>query len=64
MEQNSSKNSLALVKTNCVSKYTFSVQKLCYLQHKYKGLSKKYDFAIILVMPSKNKSINLKLSKY
>ena len=40
MKQDSTKSHLALVKTIRVSKYTFSVQKLCYSQHKYKGLSK------------------------
>ena len=38
------------MKTDCVSKYTLSVQKLCYSQHKYKGSSKKYYPFIILVM--------------
>ena len=28
-------------KTNRVSKYTISVQKLCYSQHEYKGSNKK-----------------------
>ena len=41
MEQDSTKNHLALAKTNRVSKHTLSVQKLCYSQHKYKGSSKK-----------------------
>ena len=41
MEQDSTKNRLALVKTNRVSEYALSVQKLCYSQHKYKGSSKK-----------------------
>ena len=50
MEQDSTKNHLTLAKTNRVSKYTFSVQKLCYLEHKYKGSSKKYSPFIILVM--------------
>ena len=64
MEQDSTKNCLALAKTSLVSKYTLSVQKLCYSQHKYKGSSKKYYPVIILVMPSENESINLKLLKY
>ena len=64
MEQDSTKKGLALGKTNRVSKYTLSVQNLCYSQHKYKGLSKKYYPVIILIMPSKNESINLKLPKY
>ena len=42
MEQDSTKNCLALVKNNRVSKYLLSVQQLCYPQHKYKGSSKKY----------------------
>ena len=42
MEQDSTKNRLALVKNNRVSKYLLSVQQLCYPQHKYKGSSKKY----------------------
>ena len=36
IEQDSPKNRLALVKTNRVSKYIFSVQKLCYLWYEYK----------------------------
>ena len=64
MEQDSTKTRVALVKTNPVSKYTLSKQKLCYSQHKYKGLSKEYYPFIILAMPSKNKSMNLKLPKY
>ena len=53
MEQDSSKDRVDLVKTNRVSKYTLSVQKLCYSQHKYKGSSKKYYPFIILVMLQK-----------
>ena len=64
MEQDSTKNHLALAKTNRVSKHTLSVQKLCYSQHKYKGSSKKYYPVITLVMPSKNELINLKRPKY
>ena len=64
MEQDSTKNRVALVKTNRVSIYTLSMQKLCYSQRKYKGSSKEYYPFIILVIPSKNESINLKLSKY
>ena len=55
---------MTLAKTNRVSKYTLSVQKLCYLKHKYKDSSKKYHPFIILAMFSKNESINLKLRKY
>ena len=36
MEQDSSKNRLALVKTNRVSKYMLSVQKLCCSYYEYK----------------------------
>ena len=36
MGQDSIKNFLALVKTNRVSKYTLSMQKLCYSQDKHK----------------------------
>ena len=36
MEEDSSKNRLALVKTNSVSKYIFSVQKLCCSCYEYK----------------------------
>ena len=36
MEQDSSKNRLALVKTNCVSKYMLSTQKLCCSYYEYK----------------------------
>ena len=53
MEQDPTKNRVALVKTNRVSKYTLSVQKLCFSQDKYKGLSKKYYPVTILLMPSK-----------
>ena len=53
MEQDPTKNRVALVKTNRVSKYTLSVQKLCFSQDKYKGLSKKYYHVTILLMPSK-----------
>ena len=55
---------MTLAKTNRVSKYRLSVQKLCYLKHKYKDSSKKYHPFIILAMSSKNESINLKLRKY
>ena len=64
MEENSTKNRVALVKTNRVPKYTPFVQKLYYSQDKYKSSSKKYNFFIILVMPTKNESINLKIPKY
>ena len=64
MEQNSAKNRAGLVKTNRVSKYMLSMQKLCYSQHIYKGSSKEYYPLVILVMPSENESINLKLPKY
>ena len=50
-----------MVKTNRVSKYKLSMQKLYYSQYKYKDSSKKYYPFIILVMPSKNESINLEL---
>ena len=40
MEQDSTKNRLALEKTNRVSKYMLSVLKLCYSQHN-KDSSKK-----------------------
>ena len=56
-ERDSSKNRLALVKTNRVSKFMLSVQKLCCSYYEYKGSSKKYCPVIILVMPSKNESI-------
>ena len=36
MEQKSSKNCLALVKTNHVSKFMLSVQKLCCSYYEYK----------------------------
>ena len=36
MEQDSSKNRLALVKTNRVSKYMLSAQKLCCSYYEYK----------------------------
>ena len=64
MEQDPAKNRVAVVKTNRVSKYTLSLQKLCYSQHEYKGSSKEYYPFIILVIPSKNESVNLKLPKY
>ena len=58
MEQDSTKNRAVLVKTNRVSKYTLSVQKLCYSQDKYRGSSKIYYSFIILVIPTKKESIN------
>ena len=64
IKHDSTINHLALAKTNHVSKYTLSVEKLCYSLHKYKGSSKKYYPFTILVMSSKNESINLKLPKY
>ena len=65
MKQDSTKNHLASVKTNRASKYTLSVQKLRITYNiKHKGSSKKYYPFIILVMSSKNESINLKLPKY
>ena len=57
MEQDSTKNRVVLVKTDRVSKYTLSVQKLLF-QDKYKSSSKKYYSFIILVMPMKNESID------
>ena len=64
MEQVSTKSCVALVKTNRVCKYTLSVQKVCYSQHKYRDPSKKHHPVIIIVMSAKNESINLKLPKY
>ena len=58
MEQDSTKNRVVLVKTNRVSKYTLSVQKLCYSQDKYRGSSKIHYSFIILVIPTKKESIN------
>ena len=58
MEQDSTKNRVVLVKTNRVSKYTLSVQKLCYSQDKYRGSSKIYYSFIILVIPTEKESIN------
>ena len=58
MEQDSTKNRVVLVKTNRVSKYTISVQKLCYSQDKYRGSSKIYYSFIILVIPTKKESIH------
>ena len=55
--KHSTKNRVVLVKTNRVSKYTLSVQKLSYSRDKCKGSSKKHSF-IILVVPTKNESIN------
>ena len=59
MEQDSSKNRLTLVKTNRVSKYMLSAQKLCcsYYQYKKARVRNYIIFVIILVMPSKNESI-------
>ena len=36
MEQDSSKNRLALVKTNCVSKHMLSAKKICRSYYEYK----------------------------
>ena len=63
MEQDSTENRVALVKTNRVSKCTLSVLSK-YSQDKYKGSSKEYNSFIILVMPTKNESIKFKLPKY
>ena len=63
-EQDSTKTKLALAKTNSLSKYTLSVQKSCYSQHKCKDLSKNYYPFIILFMSSRNESVNVKLPKY
>ena len=59
MEQDSSKNRLTLLKTNRVSKYMLSAQKLCcsYYQYKKARVRNYIIFVIILVMPSKNESI-------
>ena len=53
MEQDSSKNRLALVKTNRVSKYMLSAQKLCCSQYEYKNAWLR-NIVLSLVMPSKN----------
>ena len=58
MEQDSTKNCMVFIKINRVSKYTLSMQKLCYSQDKYKSSSKKIYSFIIIIMPKKNKSIN------
>ena len=63
MEQDSTENRVALVKTNRVSKFTLPVLSK-YSQDKYKGSSKEHNSFIILVMPTKNESINFKLPKY
>ena len=55
MEQDSTKNRVILAKTDRVSKYTLSVQKLLF-EDKYKSSAKKYYCSIILVMPTKNES--------
>ena len=57
MEQGSTKSRVVLVKTDRVSKYTPSVQN-CHTQDKYKDSSKKYYSFIILVMPTKDESID------
>ena len=57
MKQDSTKNRVVLVKTDRVSKYTLSVQKLLF-QDKYKRSSKKYYSFIILVMATKNQSLD------
>ena len=54
MEQDSTKNHMTLAKTNRISKYMLSVQKLWHLQRKCKGSSKRYYPFIILIMSSKN----------
>ena len=59
MEEDSTKNHLALAKANRISKYTV----FCAIRNKYKGWSKNYHI-IILVISSKNESMNLKLHKY
>ena len=57
------KKPLVLVKTNNVSKCTFSVQKLCYSQCKSKGSSKKHHHVIISIMPSENASHKFETSQ-
>ena len=59
MEQDSAKNRVVLVKTDCVSKYTLAVQKCknCCSQV-YKASIKNYYSFIIFVMPTKNESID------
>ena len=52
-EQDSSKNCLALVKTNRVSKYMLSAQKLCCSHYEYKN-ARLRNIVLSLVMPSKN----------
>ena len=56
--KHSTKNRVVLVKTNRVSKYTLSVEKLSHSQDKCKGSSKKHYSFIILVVHTKNESIN------
>ena len=51
------------MKTNHVSKCTFSVQKLCYSQCKSKGSSKKHHHVIISIMPSENASHKFETSQ-
>ena len=53
MEQDSSKNRLVLVKTNRVSKYMLSAQKLCCSHYEYKN-ARLRNIVLSLVMPSKN----------
>ena len=57
MEQDFSKNCLALMKTNRVSKIYASGQKLCCSYYEYKKARVRNCPVIILVMPSKNESI-------
>ena len=52
IKQDSTKSHPTVSKTNRVSKYTLSVLKLCYSQHKYRDSSKKilsfYYFSHVL----------------
>ena len=57
MEKYSTKNRVVMVKTDRVLN-TRCLCKTCYSQDKYKALSKKYYSFIILVMPTKNRSID------
>ena len=55
MKQDSTKNHLALAKTNRVSKYTVLCKNYAVHIHECKGSSEKYPI-IILAMSSRNES--------
>ena len=65
MEQDSSKNCLALVKTNHVSKFMLSVQKLCcsYYEYKKGQVRNTVPSLYYMCLPKMNQYLILKKTK-